>query len=100
MAMFRWIETPAGGKRLVNYDQVRLVRSWEGITRLVFGAMPGGFDEIEVSGDVRAAEARLLAGEDWPVRPPALPQVAKRKRTTRGQLKAAGIAALRRSSTP
>lgn len=58
---------------LVNLDLVQRVRMGrDGVARLVFGAMPGGFDELRVTGAVEEVWAMLRgAAEAAPaIRPP------------------------------
>lgn len=65
------VERPDGARESVNAGLVQRVRSFEGVTRLVFRAMPGGYDEIPVKGAPDDALARLRAGADWPAEEPA-----------------------------
>jgi len=89
MAKFIRVYSPRGVGWLVNIDLVQTVRSWEGTTRLVFRAIPGGMDEVQVSGTVEEAEARLLRGEDWPEPAPATAEPPAPARPPRARSEAA-----------
>ncbi|HEY5409919.1 MAG TPA: hypothetical protein VIJ94_04245 [Caulobacteraceae bacterium] len=66
MATWIEVETPSGEREAINADLVQRVRVFDGVTRLVFRAMPGGFDEIQVKGLPRQVQLRLAIGADWP----------------------------------
>ncbi len=60
---FVWLEDVRGKFGPVNPDRVAYLReNVEGKTCVVFGAMPGGFDEVAVNGSMKEVAA-LLEGD-------------------------------------
>jgi hypothetical protein len=57
---FVWLDVVGGGRVPVNPDQVRYIkRNRAGRTTVVFGAIPGGWDELELAMDAEEAVAAL-----------------------------------------
>ncbi len=61
MTEFVWLEVPGGGRVPVNPDQVAYLRSQDGRTELVFGAVQGGLHTLAVAGDGESVAAQLEA---------------------------------------
>lgn len=77
--MAKWIqvERADGDREYINSDLVQRVRVFERVTRLVFRAMPGGYDEIAVTGSATQAVARLDSGAAWPDARPVVDLAAR-----------------------
>jgi hypothetical protein len=71
MVKFVWLDVPGPGRVPVNPDQVAYLRQIDGQTRVVFGAIPGGFHELTVLGNGDEIAKRLEAGVSAPGRPPS-----------------------------
>ena len=70
---FVWLTDTRGVSGPINPDRVcRLQEGREdGVVHVIFGAMPGGFDQIDVRGTLRSV-ASQLEGEPSPA--PAAPK--------------------------
>lgn len=66
MVKFVWLDEPAGGRVPVNPDQVAYLRQVDGVTHVVFGAVPGGVHSIAVAGDGDDVAKRLEEGLSAP----------------------------------
>ena len=59
MARFVEVEKPDGAPFWVNADLVQYLRVFDGVTRMVFRALAGGYDEVQVKGSIEDALGRL-----------------------------------------